>query len=116
MESYIQEIDLATNSLLFEWQASNHVNVNDTLWGPTIRGHLTNTSEENWDFFHMNRIQKDHSGNYLISSRHMSSIYYIEGKTGSIIWTLGGQGTTLLISVVAVPQILSSNIMHYGQT
>lgn len=92
MESYIQEIDLATNALLFEWQALNHVNINDTLWGSTIRGHLTNTSEESWDFFHINSIQKDHRGNYLISSRHMSSIYYIDGKTGSILWTLGGQG------------------------
>ena len=92
MESYFQEIEPTTNALLFEWQASDHVNINDTPWTPTTRGHLTNTSKESWDFFHINSIEKDHRGNYLISSRHMSSVYHINGETGDIQWTLGGRG------------------------
>lgn len=30
------------------------------------------------------------AGNYLISMRHIHSIMLIDGKTGEIIWTLGG--------------------------
>lgn len=31
------------------------------------------------------------AGNYLISARHMHSIYLINGQTGEIMWTLGGR-------------------------
>lgn len=30
-------------------------------------------------------------GNYLVSARHMHSIYLINGQTGAIMWTLGGK-------------------------
>lgn len=97
METYIQEVDPVTKSLLFQWRASDHVNLNHTFWYPNIRG-STNASywqgasqEHSWDFFHLNSVQKDEHGNYLISARHMNSLYYVDGKTGDILWTLGGK-------------------------
>lgn len=39
---------------------------------------------------HINAIEKDIKGNYLISARHCHTIYYIDGKTGEIIWRMGG--------------------------
>lgn len=94
MESYFQEVDLASNELLFQWRASDHVSVGDTYWTPDIRddaGRQGLSEEESLDYFHINSVEKDGKGNYLISARHMASIYYIDGKTGFIFWTLGGR-------------------------
>ena len=30
-------------------------------------------------------------GNYLLSARHTHSLYLIDGKTGNVIWTMGGK-------------------------
>ncbi|TGO88518.1 hypothetical protein BPOR_0158g00180 [Botrytis porri] len=48
-------------------------------------------SSHGYDFFHINSIVKDKLGNYLISSRYYQSVSYIDGKTGEILWELGGK-------------------------
>lgn len=40
---------------------------------------------------HLNSIDKDDSGDYLISGRFTSTIYKISGVDGSILWRLGGK-------------------------
>ncbi|GAB7351724.1 hypothetical protein MBLNU459_g2311t2 [Dothideomycetes sp. NU459] len=89
LDSYIQEIDIASNELLFEWRSSDHVNVTDSVWAPELMDQGLN-STNGFDFFHINSIEKDQFGNYLISARHMNALYYIDGQTGDVIWTLGG--------------------------
>ncbi|KAF4552371.1 Hypothetical protein D9617_10g073520 [Elsinoe fawcettii] len=90
LDSSFQEVDIATNKLLFQWNATDHVDIEDTYWNATI---LNEGRTQNWgfDWFHINSIQKDHRGNYLVSSRHMHALYYISGATGNIIWQLGGK-------------------------
>lgn len=44
-----------------------------------------------WDYFHINSIVKGDDGHYLLSARHASTIYKINGTDGSIIWRLGGK-------------------------
>lgn len=44
-----------------------------------------------YDFFHINSIDKDAQGNYLISSRYYQCLMYISGRNGSILWELGGR-------------------------
>lgn len=48
-------------------------------------------SSDALDYFHINSIDRDSSHNYLVSARHASTIYYINGTSGSIIWRLGGK-------------------------
>ena len=33
---------------------------------------------------------KDSKGNYLLSARHVFTITYVDGRTGEVIWHLGG--------------------------
>ena len=47
--------------------------------------------EHPFDWYHINSVQKDDLGNYLVSARFTSTITYINGKTGAIIWVLGGK-------------------------
>lgn len=39
---------------------------------------------------HMNSVDKDSLGNYIVSSRYLCALFYINGKDGSIIWQLNG--------------------------
>ncbi|KIW57457.1 hypothetical protein PV05_06008 [Exophiala xenobiotica] len=87
-DGLFQEIDVETNEVLFQWRASDHLPFTDSQWGP---GDLGSSQEDAWDWFHINSVEKDERGNYLISSRWMRAIYYIDGTSGDILWTLGGR-------------------------
>lgn len=73
--------------MLFEWRASDHVPLTDSY---KSRGSDGKTKETVYDVFHLNSVEKDSSGNYLVSMRHTHTIYYID-HTGNILWTLGGK-------------------------
>lgn len=45
------------------------------------------------DVKHLNSIEKDSQGNYMISSRHYSTIYYLS-PAGDILWQLGGKNSS----------------------
>ena len=94
-EGVFQEIDIETGELRFEWNASSHVNFNETY----KEFEDEHGSEESpWDFFHMNSVQKDANGDYLISARVMNCVYKISGEDGSIIWRLGGKASDFEIA------------------
>ena len=84
VDGILQEIDIATGELLFEWRSSDHL---DHPALQTSSGGLV--ADGSFDYFHMNSIDKDSKGNYLISMRHLHALVYVEGVTGNILWTLG---------------------------
>lgn len=43
-----------------------------------------------WDFFHINSVDKDEAGNFLVSSRYANCLAYIDGHSGAVLWRLGG--------------------------
>jgi hypothetical protein len=88
----LQEVSVDTRDVLFEWRASEHIDMNDTY-------HLVRQAgnhEDPFDWFHMNSIDKDELGNYLVSARYTHSITYIDGRTGDVIWVLGGKGNMFM--------------------
>lgn len=90
LDSYFQEVDIVTSEILFEWRASKFINITDTYWNSSIYDEGF-SEERGFDWFHINSIQKDHLGNYLVNSRHMHAMYYVSGATGNVIWRLGGK-------------------------
>lgn len=86
-DGLFQEIDIETNEVIFQWRASDHLPFTDSQWCPADLGY---SEPDSWDWFHINSVEKDPAGNYLISSRWMFAIYYVNGTSGDIIWTLGG--------------------------
>lgn len=52
--------------------------------------------DDPFDWFHINSIQKDELGNYLISARYPHSLLYIDGKTKETIWQLGGRSNDFM--------------------
>lgn len=51
-------------------------------------------SSDAWDYFHINSVDKDSEGNYLISARDACSVHKINGTTGDIIWRLDGTNSS----------------------
>jgi arylsulfotransferase ASST len=84
LDCIIQEIDIRTGRLLWEWHALGHVPLSDSYTGAP-------SSASAYDFFHINSIQELPNGNFLVSSRSDWAVYEISRRTGNIIWTLGGK-------------------------
>jgi hypothetical protein len=80
-ESIIQEVDIATGRLLFEWRSLQHIPVSASR----------EPMGEPYDYLHVNSIQQLPDGNLLISARHTWAVYKLERRTGKVIWTLGGK-------------------------
>ena len=80
------EVDTSTGLPVFSWWALDHINASEsTVDHPSEPGHVGSA----WDFFHMNSVDKNADGDYLISARYTNAIYKISGKDGSIIWRFG---------------------------
>ncbi|KAI0020019.1 ASST-domain-containing protein [Xylariomycetidae sp. FL0641] len=83
----IQEVDVETGEAVFQWRASEHWAVDDGYAPIGDNGEAGRA----WDYFHLNSIDKDARGNYLVSSRYMRSLSYVDGATGEVLWVLGGK-------------------------
>jgi hypothetical protein len=85
LEGGVQELDIKTGRVLFEWHSIDHVQLVESYY------HLPRDSDRIYDYFHINSIEIDHDGNLLVSARNTHTIYKIDRRTGRIIWRLGGK-------------------------
>ncbi len=89
LDSIIQEVNIATGQVLWEWHAYGHVPLSDSYAGkPT---------GSPYDFFHINSIQLLPSGDLLVSARHTWAVYDINMQTGKVRWTLGGKHSSFKV-------------------
>jgi hypothetical protein len=84
VEGIIQEIDIPSGRVLFEWHSLDHVALEESF-EPAV------TRDGNVDYFHLNSIGIDHDGHLLVSARNTSTVYKIHRRTGEVIWRLGGK-------------------------
>ena len=81
----VQEIDVKTGLVLFQWDALDHIPLSDSVkFGRHHAGQL-------FDPYHLNSISLDRSGNLIVSSRNANAVFGINRATGQIIWQLGGR-------------------------
>ncbi|KAH9825944.1 Arylsulfotransferase (ASST) [Teratosphaeria destructans] len=97
VEGVFQEVEIDTGRVVFEWRSLDHVDpgLAWTLPKTTDTSGDGLTEQSPWDYFHLNSIDKNEEGDYLISARHVSAIYKLSGKDGSIIWQMGGNAPTI---------------------
>lgn len=91
-DGVLQEVDIETGEAVFEWRASEHVAVTES-YRPIYTG---GSRGDPWDWYHINSINKDELGNYLVSARYTHSLTYIDGKTKETIWQLGGKSNMFM--------------------
>jgi hypothetical protein len=88
LDSVVQEIDIPTGLVLFQWDSLDHVPLTASWTKPPKKQYGAGTP---YDYFHVNSITLDTDGNLLISGRNTWSVYKVNHDTGAIIWTLGGK-------------------------
>ncbi|KAF2794561.1 hypothetical protein K505DRAFT_374570 [Melanomma pulvis-pyrius CBS 109.77] len=98
VNAIFQELDIATGELLFEWSSLDHVTPDEAVLpiNPGQAGSGYNSSDA-WDYFHINSVDKDTSGSYLISARDACAVHKINGTTGEIIWRLDGKNSSFAL-------------------
>jgi hypothetical protein len=84
-QGIVQELDIETGEVLFEWHSLEHVGLDETYAKPS------EDSYPGLDHFHINSIDVDHDDNLLVSARKTFAVYKIDRKTGEVIWRLGGK-------------------------
>ncbi len=88
-DGVMQEIDVASGLVMFEWTSLDHVDLRDSY------EHASSSSTE-WpfDFFHINSIDLDPDGSLLVSGRNTWAAYDIDPHSGRILWRLGGRASS----------------------
>jgi hypothetical protein len=84
-EGVVQEIDIATGRVLFEWHSADHIEPSES-YVP-----LPEDAGTAWDYFHINSIAQDGPGRLLVSARNTHGVYAIRVSDGAILWRLGGK-------------------------
>jgi hypothetical protein len=85
-DSLLQEIDIRTGLVMFEWTSLDHVPLSASYASPA-------GSSTIWpfDFFHLNSINLDADGTLLVSGRNTWAAYDVDASTGQLVWELGGK-------------------------
>ncbi len=100
-DGVVQEIDIATGKVLFQWDSDGSVPFSDS------HQPLPASASTPWDWFHINAVKVDTDGNLLVNSRHTWTTYKINRTTGQIIWEVGGKHSTFT-EQAAPGQVLDS--------
>jgi hypothetical protein len=86
-DSVVQEIDVKTGLVMWEWHALGHIPLSDSYNPIPHNGNP-------WDYIHVNSADPGTSNDLLISARNSWALYDVDIKTGSFNWQLGGKHST----------------------
>ena len=84
MDNVVQEIDIKTGAVLFEWHALGNI-------GLKSAEKLIPDDGSVWDYFHVNSASAD-GNSILVSGRSPSTIYRIDRRNARVKWRLRGDG------------------------
>jgi hypothetical protein len=85
LDGIVQELDIETGEVLFEWHSLEHIGLEESLYEPP------SDLEAAFDYFHINSIDPIPGGYLIISARRTCAVYKVDRKTGEVVWRLGGE-------------------------
>jgi hypothetical protein len=83
LDSVVQEIDVKTGLVMWEWHALGHISAAESNNPPQ-------TYSYPWDYAHINSIDPGPAGDVLLSARNTWALYDVDIRTGAMRWRLGG--------------------------
>jgi hypothetical protein len=84
-DSVIQEVDVKTGLVMWEWHALGHIPLRNSL------NHVSG-GEYPWDYVHINSISPGSSADVLLSARNTWTLYDVNIHSGGFDWLLGDGG------------------------
>jgi hypothetical protein len=91
LDCVIQQIDIRTGLVMWEWHSLGHVDLSESYSKPPT------STTGGYDYFHINSLVPDSHGNLLISARNTWALYQISARSGAIVWRLGGKKSTFTL-------------------
>jgi hypothetical protein len=85
LDGIVQEVDIDTGEVLFEWHSLEHVGFEESYYEPPP------DLKTYFDYFHINSIDVYDDEHLLISARRTSTVYKVDRKSGEVAWRLGGK-------------------------
>jgi Arylsulfotransferase (ASST) len=95
-DGVLQEIDVNTGLVRFQWTSLDHVALSDSYEQARKA-----STEWPFDFFHINSINRDQDGSLLVSARNTWAAYDIDARSGQIEWQLGGKRSSFAMGAGA---------------
>ncbi len=96
---HVQEVDVRTGRVLLDWDAAQHVPVDETYLGITQDdGHDGTSKARAFDTYHLNAVSEDGPDRLLVSLRHTHTIYAIDRRTGEVLWRFGGKRSDIAVA------------------
>lgn len=88
------DVDEDDGSSSFVWCATDHIPLADNPGRSDFErsaGGNGRVPDRAWDYAHINSVDKSPTGReYLVSARHLDTIYCVSAVDGSILWRLAG--------------------------
>ncbi len=97
-DTLVQELDLRTGLVRFEWHSLDHVALANSYM-PVGHG---GTPRSPWDWFHINAVSEA-DGKLLLDSRNTWAAYDVDPRSGQVAWTLGGKHSSFAMGLGASP-------------
>ena len=88
-DGIVQEVDIRTGRVLFEWHSYPQVAITESYAPPPKA--KAGPKAPPFDYFHVNSIDREPNGNLLVSARNTHAVYEIDHKTKKVLWRLGGK-------------------------
>jgi hypothetical protein len=85
-DTLVQQIDLKTGLVMFEWHSLDHVALSRSYASGRHASRKTP-----FDYFHINSIDVQPNGDLLIDARNTWAAYDVDAHTGRVRWQLGGK-------------------------
>ncbi len=97
-DGVIQEVD-AGNNQIWRWDMSDHFDPADSTFPlnfdsaqPPPAG--VSGFPDAWDVFHINALDREADGDYVVTVRHMDGVFRVDHPSGNVLWTLGTPPST----------------------
>lgn len=84
IEAIVQEVDIATGHVLFEWHSLPAIDPSESYLPPPA-------DSSAYDYLHANSIDLDADGDLLVSGRHTWCVYKVDRASGQLVWRLNGK-------------------------
>jgi hypothetical protein len=107
LDGVIQEIDIHTGLVMWEWHSLGHVGLGESYSSPP------GAAASPYDYFHINSLSLNSQGDILISGRNTWALYEINPGNGAIVWRLGGKKSTFTLGA-GVPFAYQHNAEWLG--
>jgi hypothetical protein len=91
LDCAVQEVDIRTGLVMWEWRSLGHVEVSQSYSPPPT------SPTGYYDYFHVNSAQLLGDDSFLLSARNTWGVYDVNAHTGAIVWQLGGKASTFAL-------------------